>query len=157
MSAATTHLGEFLQTIPTFAEFGPQELEVLERAMVVDQYPDGHEFIGEDKRAQAIFLVVEGEVVATHRRAHLRGIDVYEHLRPGDVFGLVALLDHRPEWATYRAVGPVTAASLPYNVFDLLFTANAPIAYHFQYLTALQLAHDLRTCARTLREEFAGN
>lgn len=157
MSAAMTHFGEFLQTVPTFAEFQPQELKVLEQAMVVDQYPDGHEFIGEDKRAQAIFLVVEGKVVATHRRSHLRGIDVYEYLGPGDLFGLVALLDHRPEWATYRAAGLVTAAYLPYNVFDLLFTANAPIAYHFQYLTALQLAHDLRKCAQTLTEEFAGN
>jgi CRP/FNR family cyclic AMP-dependent transcriptional regulator len=152
-----TNFGEFLQRIPTFAEFGPQEVAVLEKAMVVDQYPDGYEFIGEDKRGQATFLIVEGEVVATHRRIKLRGYDVYEHLGPGDLFGLVGLIDHRPEWATYRAVGPVTAASLPYNVFDLLFTADAPIAHHFQYLIALQLAHDLRNCARTLAEEFANS
>ena len=151
----TINFGEFLQRVPTLAEFGPQELAVLEQAMVVDPFPDGYEFIGEDRRGQAVFLIVEGEVVATHRRSRLRGMDVYEHLGPGDLFGLVGLIDHRPEWATYRAVGPVTAAYLPYNVFDLLFTANVPIAYHFQYLTALQLAHDLRNCARTLAEEFA--
>jgi CRP-like cAMP-binding protein len=151
----TINFGDFLQSVPTFAEFRPQELAVLEQAMVVDEYPDGYEFIAEDQRDLAVFLIIEGEVVASHRRARLRGIDVYEHLGPGDLFGLVGLIDHRPEWATYRAVGPVTAASLPYNVFDLLFTANAPIAYHFQYLIALQLAHDLRNCARTLAEEFA--
>lgn len=155
MGNAMIDFGEFLQTVPTFAEFGPRELAVLEQALVVDQYPDGHEFIGEDKRAQAIFLIVEGKVVATHRRARLRGVDVYEYLGLGDLFGLVALLDHRPEWASYRAVGPVTAAYLPYNVFDLLFTANAPLAHHFQHLIALQLAHDLRACARTLAEEFS--
>lgn len=149
------NFGEFLQSVPTLAEFAPRELAVLEQAMMVDEYPDGHEFIGEDQRSQAIFLIVESQVVVTHRRAKLRGTDVYEYLGPGDLFGLVGLIDHHPEWATYRASGAVTVASLPYNVFDLLFTANAPIAHHFQYLIALQLAHDSRACARTLAEEFA--
>lgn len=147
--------GAFLQKVPSFAEFRPRELAILEQSMIVDDYPDGHEFIGEDKRAEAIFLVVRGEVVATHRRAKLRGVDLYERLGPGDLFGLVALIDHGREWATYRAEGPVTVASLPFNVFDLLFTANAPIAHHFQGLIASQLAHDLRACAQTLAEEFA--
>lgn len=148
--------GEFLLKVPSFAEFGPRELAILEKAMVVDDYSDGHEFIGEDKRADAIYLIVQGEVDATHRRARQRGVDVYERLGPGDLFGLVALIDHGREWATYRAVGPVTMAYLPYNVFDMLFTANAPIAYHFQGLIASQLAHDLRACAQNLAEEFAG-
>ena len=147
-------LGAFLQTVPSFAEFKPQELMVLEKAMVIDEYADGHEIIGEHKRPDAIYLIIEGEVAATHRRAKLRGVDVYERLGAGDLFGLVALIDHQREWATYRAVGPVTVAYLPYNVFDLLFTANAPIAHHFQGLIAQQLAHDLRACAKILAEEF---
>ncbi len=155
ITTTKTRFGDFLQSVPILAEFEAQELAVLEQAMVLRAYPDGHTFVGEDKRGSEIFLLVEGEVVATHKRAVLRGQDIYEHLRPGDLFGLVALVDHRREWATYRAVGPVSAASLPYNVFELLFTANAPIAHHFQHLIALQLAHDLRACARTLANSFA--
>lgn len=154
MSAAL-EFADFLQSVPAFAEFTPAELAVLDQAMAVDHYPDGHQFISEETRGTAIFLIVEGKVIATHRRARLRGVDVIEYLGPGDLFGLVALIDHRREWATYRAVGPVTAASLPYNVFDLLFTANAPIAYHFQGLIAVQLAHDLRACTQTLAKAFA--
>lgn len=148
--------GDFLQSVPALAEFEPAELAILEHAMVVGDYPGGHEFIGEDARAQAMYLIVEGEVVATHRRIKLRGVDVIERLGPGDLFGLVALIDHAHEWATYRAVGPVRAASLPYNAFELLFTANAPIAHHFQDLIALQLARDLRACIQTIAAELFG-
>ncbi|MDQ2696658.1 MAG: cyclic nucleotide-binding domain-containing protein [Pseudomonadota bacterium] len=154
---AQTDFINFLQTVPTFAEFRPAELAVLNQAMIVDEYPDGHIFVGENRRGGAVYLIVEGKVVATHKRARMRGVDIYEELGPGDLFGLVSLIDHRHEWATYRAVGPVVAASLPYNVFDLLFTANAPIAHHFQNLIALQLAHDLRACAEALAEEFIRN
>ena len=43
------------------------------------------------------------------------------------------------------AVGPVKAASLQRSAFDLLFNIDAPIAHHFQYLIARQLAHDVQT------------
>ena len=152
---AVTHFGDFLQSVPGLAEFGSDDLAVLERAMTVTNYREGHQFIGEDRRSSEIYLIVTGEVVATHRRSHRRGLDIYERLGPGDLFGLVAMIDHRPEWATYRAVGPVTAASLPYSAFDLLFTASTPIAYRFQHLIALQLGRDLRACARMAAEGFA--
>lgn len=147
--------GEFLQTVPSLAEFQPAELAILEHAMIVDEYPDGYEFIGEETKPQGLYLVVEGTVVASHRHHNLRGVEVIERLGPGDLFGLVALIDHHREWATYRAEGSVIAASLPNNAFDMLFTANAPIAHHFQNLIALQLAHDFRACIRTLAADFS--
>lgn len=150
-----SEFADFLQSVPTLSEFEPRELAVLEQAMVLEDYPDGHEFISERKRNAEMFLIVRGEVVATHRRSKLRGVDVIEKLGAGSLFGLVSLIDHRPEWATYRAAGPVTAASLPANVFELLFTANAPIAHHFQWLIALQMARDFRAGIQALAEVFA--
>ncbi|MDQ2697084.1 MAG: Crp/Fnr family transcriptional regulator [Pseudomonadota bacterium] len=149
-----TDFGIFLQNIPTFADFGPAELAVLEQAMTVAGYPDGHMFLSEEKPGESMYLIVAGEVIATHRRANQRGLDVYERLGPGDVFGLIALIDHQRGWATYKAVGEVTAASLPASAFELLFSANAPIAHHFQSLIALQLVRDLRACADFLTKEF---
>ena len=145
-----TELTDFLQSVRTFAEFGGEELRALEQAMSVDSYPNGYLFMGEKTRASEMFLIIQGEVVATHRHAHPRGVEVTERLGAGDLFGLVALIDHHPQWASYRAVGTVTVASLPFSAFELLFTANAPIAHHFQYLIAVQLAKDLRACARDL-------
>lgn len=148
---------EFLQTVPAFAEFGPDELKILEHAMFVDHYPDGHVFISEDRRNESMYLIIEGQVLATHRRARGRGKEVIERLGPGDLFGLVALIDHRPAWATYHAAGGVTAASLPVSAFELLFTAHSPIAQHFQNLIALQLVRDLHTCVQALTEVFGSS
>lgn len=145
-----TNFSDFLQTVPALAEFRPEELTIFEQAMVVEQFPDGYEFISEDKRNENMYLVIQGEVIATHKRAKRRGKDIIERLGPGDLFGLVALIDHRPAWATYRAVGEVTAAFLPVNAFALLFTAEAPLAQHFQNLIAVQLVRDLRACAHAL-------
>lgn len=146
---------DFLETVPAFAEFDAAELVVLGQAMVVDYYPDEYVFIGEEQRGENMFVVVEGEVVATHKRLKMRGIEVMERLGPGDLFGLVELIDHHYAWATYRAVGAVTVASLPAAAFELLFTAHTPIAHHFQGLIALQLARDLRVCIQDLVASFA--
>ena len=146
---------DFLQNVPAFAEFGQEEIAMLEKAMSVEEFPDGYEFIGEDQRGESMFLIIDGEVVATHRRSQIRGRDMIERLGPGDLFGLVALIDHRPTWATYRAKGRVIAASLPTNAFRLLFTADAPLGHHFQSLIAVQLVRDLRACAHALMRVFA--
>ena len=145
-------LVQFLQNIPSFAEFGREELAALDRAMNVESYPSGYLFMGEETRAARMFLILQGEVIATHQHANPQETEIIERLGPGDLFGLVALIDHHPQWASYRAVQPVTAASLPFSAFELLFTAHAPIAHHFQYLIGLQLAKDLRTCANDIMQ-----
>lgn len=148
-------LGEFLHSLPSFAEFRPQELAILERAMTVDRYPDGHEFITERRPNDKLFLIVEGKVIATSRRTKLRGRDVLDYLGPGDLFGLAALIDRGQALATCRADGQVTAASLPASAFDLLFGANARIAYCFQRLVAQQLVHRVWASVKVLDNLFA--
>lgn len=148
-------LGEFLHSLPSFAEFEPQELTVLERAMSVDRYPDGYEFINENKPNDKLFLIVEGRVIATSRRTKLRGLDVFDRLGPGDLFGYVALIDRGLPLATCRTEGPVTVAWLPASAFDLLFRANARIAYRFQKLVALQIVQRVRASVNALDTLFA--
>ncbi|MDQ2694223.1 MAG: cyclic nucleotide-binding domain-containing protein [Pseudomonadota bacterium] len=145
----------FLHSAPALAKFRPQELQLLEQIMILDDYPDGHEFISEYRTNDQVFLIVGGEVVATHQRAHLRGLDEFDRLGPGELFGLLSLLDRRLPWATFRANGPVTAASLPIQAVELLFRTNARIGYLFQHLIALQLAHNVRDTGRLLEAQFA--
>jgi len=146
------NFSEFLQTVPQFAEFTQPELEALEKAMTVKRYPDGHVFLQEGERGDSMYLIVEGEVLVTRKHKLERGIDVLERVGPGDIFGLVSLIDNGRRSATCTTAGEVTAASLPYSAFRLLFRANAPIAHHFQYLIARQLAHDARVFNQGLRE-----
>ena len=151
---ARVDLGHFLHTVPSFAGFGSQDLAALEQAMVLGQYPSGHEFISENRPNDQMYLIIEGEVLATRRRSKLRGTDVFDRLGPGELFGLTALADRRFPWATFRAVGPVTVASLPTNVCEMLFRSYARIAYCFQNLVAHQLAHRVRASVKALDALF---
>ena len=57
---------DFLETVPAFAEFTGYELSILERAMVVDEYPDGYVFLDEGRHEEFMYLIIDGEVSATH-------------------------------------------------------------------------------------------
>lgn len=150
------NFSEFLDTVPTFEGFNRQELDLLEQAMVVKDFPDGHVFIQEGRRADAMYLLVEGEVTVTCRRPEGFGHDAIGRIRPGELFGLVALIDHGPRGATCKASGPVRAALLPSNAFELLFKGKSHIKYRFQQLIARQLVHDIRAAISSLTERVAG-
>jgi CRP-like cAMP-binding protein len=138
------NFSEFLANVPSFAEFSNQELAVLEQAMVVRDYPDGHLFVEEGRGAESMYLVIEGKVEVSRRQIHGRGHDVLAQLGSGELFGLISLLDYGPHTATCMAVGPVQAASLTRGAFTLLFKANNRVAYDFQHLIAAQLVEHMR-------------
>jgi CRP/FNR family cyclic AMP-dependent transcriptional regulator len=142
---------EFLQSVPAFSEMNNDELEALERAMVLRDYAADHEFVREDEPGNDLFLVVEGEVSVSRRKREQHGAVELERLHPGDLFGLMALIDHSARTATCKASGPVRAASLPRSAFDLLYTANSPLAHHFLKIVARQLGRDLRTTTNAIR------
>ena len=151
------NFSEFLDTVPSFAEFTQQELAVLEQALVVSEFPDGHVFFREGEAADSMYLVVAGEVVATRRRPEMRRPIVLDRLNAGELFGLVSLIDHRPHIMTCTAVGETTVATLPRIAFELLYKANANVGYHFQKLIARQLVHDLRVYSQALRESITNS
>jgi CRP-like cAMP-binding protein len=148
-------LKHFLRSLPDFGHFSEGDLDALAAAMRVDAYPDGHVFIQQGQPGREIFMVVDGQVRVSREDALTgRGQDL-KTLREGELFGLLALIDHLPAAATCTAVGPVKAASLPRSAYNLLTSAAAPIAFHFQYLVARQLARDLSERSRVLRELLA--
>lgn len=149
------NFSEFLRTVPEFAAFSERELDTLERAMTVREYPNGYEFIKEGTAADALYLIIDGEVAVTHRRSgEERGQLEIKRLQPGEMFGLIALIDHGKREATCRAVGKVEAASLPRPAFELLYDANAPLALHFQRMVAHQLMRDFRALIQLIRNEI---
>ncbi len=147
-------LGDFLANIPSLARLDDQELSALEHALSVDRYPDGHEFINENIPNDRVFLIVDGNVLATRKRVYLRGTDIYDRLEPGELFGLTALIDRRYPWATFRADGPVIAATLHDSAFELLFRSHARIAYCFQKLVSVTLARRVRATVTALDALF---
>ncbi|MCB9741466.1 MAG: cyclic nucleotide-binding domain-containing protein [Alphaproteobacteria bacterium] len=69
---------------------------------------------------------------------------------PGDLFGILALIDDSPRAASCQALGRVTAASLPRERFEEYYQAEAPAAYTFQHMLAMQLVHDVRVMNEAL-------
>ena len=146
----------FLARQPGFARFAPREREALARALVVQDYADGHVFIEQGRAGELVFLLVSGRVrvvrddEVTGARRELKAME------PGELFGLLSLIDRMPAAATCIAEGPVQTGALPRAALDLLMHSAAPIAVHFQRLVAVQLVRDLRDRDRSLRQLLSG-
>ncbi len=151
------NITEFLVSCPLFDCFSQSELDALAQALMVERYPDGHIFMQEGQRGDALFLILDGKVSITRLNRHNREVEHLHTMTKGELFGLIALIDHGKRTATCTAAGEVTAASLPVSAFELLYDSNAPIAYHFQYLIARQLAHDLRALNHALLDVLFGS
>ena len=144
------NFSEFLHTVPTFEGFNRQQLDLLEQTMTVKDFPDGHVFIQGGTSADAMYLLVDGEIVVTCRRVEGFGHDELGRIQAGELFGLVALIDHGPRSATCKAKGSVRAAFLPSNAFELLFKGKTHIKYQFQKLIARQLVYDIKAAISLL-------
>lgn len=144
-------LMQFLQTIPQFADFNQSELAAFEKAFRVETFADGHVFMNEGDHADAMYLILEGEIEVRRRRKNKAGYALIDRKRAGEIVGLIALINNEKHGATAVAVGAVQAASLPQSAFELLFDTHAPIALHFQRLIARQLARDVRRFNQALR------
>jgi CRP-like cAMP-binding protein len=149
------NLERALATLPLFAEFEPAELAALERAMTVGSYDAAHVFIREGdagRSMDAAWILLEG-VVEVRREADAQSLS--KELAPGDIFGLVALVDRGERSASCIARGPVVAASLARAAFDHLLHSNAVLGCKFQLVVAKQLARDWERLNRMLREGLA--
>ena len=143
-------LSEFLQTTKTFTDFRQSDIEVLEKALRVHDYPRDHVFGSEGEKDSSMYLIIRGEVQRSRKRPHARGFEYQEVLKSGDLFGLRSLIDNQPRFSSCRAITEVTAASLPRSAFNLLYHSHIGIAEHFQFIVAKQLARELRALDRDL-------
>jgi len=143
---------DLLRTLPHFDTLARDEIDALSSALDVRDYPDGHVFVREGDRGDTIFLLVEGNVQVSRDRHGAR--QELNRMKPGDLFGLVALVDDSPRSATCRAVGKVKVGALPKSVVSILFHQRAPIAYAFQLALATQLARDFRQLDARVRDRM---
>lgn len=145
------NLQKFLQTIPEFSEMTNDDLDRLERAMVVHDYKDGEIFLTQDNGASDLYLIVEGSVEIDHKEGSGHGAQVIKTMEPGELIGLHSLISHRPTSAYCRTKGQTKLASLPLSAFNLLYQSNSPLPHHFQRVIARQLARDYRQVMAVLK------
>lgn len=133
---------DLLITSELLADFTPDEIAALEPMLEVANHPMGHVFAEEGRAGHAAFLILDGEVVVTQR--HEDRIDRLGTLGPGQLFGIVALIDGGKRSATCTALGPVRAATLRRTAFEVLRQSGVDAARKFQRAVARQLARDVR-------------
>ena len=141
---------ELLAKDAHFGELSADDLDALVAALDVRDYPDGHVFIREGSRGDPVFVVLDGDVEV----ARDRGGGVHHelnHMRAGDLFGLIALVGDVPRSATCRARGKCTVGTWAGPVAHLLFNQRAAVARSFQLALATQLARDFRQIEKLVR------
>ncbi|MGD9000320.1 MAG: cyclic nucleotide-binding domain-containing protein [Granulosicoccaceae bacterium] len=132
---------EFLLSVSEFNMLSDDEMEMLDKIMVVDNYRGGHKF----ESADNVYLIIDGEVAVTHKRKC--GTLQLDRMHAGELFGVFSLIDNSKRSARCTALGSVRAASIPRSAFELLFKSNLPLSNHFQHIVAHQMVPDMHATA----------
>lgn len=140
----TIDLDRVLESTDRFAGLPAQDLQILAAAMRVRSYDESDEIVSQGDSADGLYLLVEGQCEVWRRPTPNERSRCLARLGPGDMIGLIALVDNHPRSATVVAKGPVKAAFLPHRAFTMLFESGAPISVRFQRLVACQFVRDAR-------------
>jgi CRP/FNR family cyclic AMP-dependent transcriptional regulator len=143
---------QFLRTLPAFEQFNVADIDALAEKMIVSSHPAGHVFITQGEQGEALYLLVEGAIQSVHVDEATGTHQETRDLHAGEMFGLLSLVEDMPAGWGAAAKEPVTVAELSWPDFKDLFRAAPPIAHHLQYMVAVQLARDLQTRNKQLRE-----
>ncbi|MEQ8979061.1 MAG: cyclic nucleotide-binding domain-containing protein [Deltaproteobacteria bacterium] len=124
------------------ADFSTEELSALAPLLEVANHPAGHVFSEVGDKGHEAYLILSGRVAVTQRRGD--SVDRLGELGPGQLFGLVSLIDGGRRTATCTAMEPVRAATLRKAAFDILAKSGVPASRRFQLAVARQLAKDVQ-------------
>jgi CRP/FNR family cyclic AMP-dependent transcriptional regulator len=130
---------ELLKRTALFSECTKADL--LEVAISADERvaPEGDRLTEEGRRGREFFLLVEGAVTVRHGRRKLAD------LGPGDWFGEIAILTHKPRTATVTATSPVRLLVISDRAFRRVVETRPRIALNVLRSVAERLEHDARS------------
>jgi len=147
-------LRNFLRSLDGFQYLSDSDIDHVAAAMRVEEYPNHHIFIYQDKLNKELFLLLDGRVKVGHYGSTGRYYTL-KTIQPGELFGIPSLSEGRPATATCQADGPVTVASMPFSAYLLLYQPDSEIGCRFQFVIANQLAKDLHDRHDALRRLLA--
>jgi len=144
-------LKNFLKSQPIFIGLRDHDLDALARAIEIREFPDGHAIIQEGRSGKELYLLIEGQVKVARYNAETGQLEQINLIQPGELFGMLSLIDHLSTSASCISAGAVKIGVLQRNAYNLLAQASAPIAQGFQLAVAKQLASLLRHQEKVLR------
>lgn len=106
-------LEERLADVPLFSKLAAKDRRVIAELATRHEMPAGQTLTPKGEAGRDFMIVIEGEVEV---RAHEKHVAT---LGPGDYFGEIALLEHRPRTATVTAVTPIVVEVIGRSGFGL--------------------------------------
>jgi CRP-like cAMP-binding protein len=117
---------EFLKHVHLFEGLDRKSLEAIANAAVEQSYTAGQDIVRQGDTGVGAFILKSGRVEAVQDRGgHQHKLT---ELKPGDVFGEMALLDEFPRSATVRAVEPTTCLGIQRWHFRGILESHPQIA-----------------------------
>ena len=120
--ATTSEIVEHLGKVPIFSGCSKKELQTIAKQVREIDHPAGHVIASEGEPGAGLFVIDEGEADVT-----IGGRKV-NHMKAGDFFGEMALLDGGPRTATVTATTDIKLYALTEWVFRGLLAEHPGIA-----------------------------
>ena len=124
---------QHLAEVPLFAQCDTRELEIIAGLGTEITVPEGRVLAKEGDQAHEAFLVMDGEATCT-----VNG-EVVARFGPGDFFGEMALIAHKPRTATVVADTEMTLRVFHVTEFNRLMEETPSIAVKILTATAQRL------------------
>src|SRR5262245_3605750 len=135
-----------LSQVPLFSGLPPDACDRLEAQMSRRDYPPQTVIVREGGAGDAAFVILNG-LVAVRRRDKDSGLEfTLTELKPGEMFGEMALLTGKPRTATVVALQPTTCAVLERASFEQVLRSHPMLA---MFLTAVMAERLERANQRT--------
>jgi signal transduction histidine kinase len=126
-----------LETIPLFRHLNRHELQALRLITQEKKFAAGQEIFREGAPGDGVYFVKSGLVEISAGKGERR---VFSRLGPGEVFGEMAVIEHRPRSATASAAQATEVFFLPHGEM-LSFIEHSP---GLAFALLQQISHRLR-------------
>ena len=110
-----------------FADLTPQDRQMLEHVAVVKRLTPGQEIARVSEPVDGLYLVIDGKIRVQSLSHDGKNFSVGA-LPPGDVHGLISVLDEQPSLHFARAVTETTVVVIPSQAVRELVHRNAAIS-----------------------------
>ena len=138
MSPPDDHLPALAET-DFFRDAPPDELVEIARRCTERDLVRNDVLFSEGDEPDSILLVTAGRIAIVNSNPVDRRESVLALMEPGDLFGELGMLDHRPRSATARALEPSSVLAIPYAPVEAMFDRHPNLLWNVTRMLASRL------------------
>lgn len=145
---------ELLRTVAIFKDLEDGELARISEVCREQSFQSGEYIFREGESGNRLYLIVEGEVRIS-RVVPGSGEEALAILKPGAMFGEMAVFERSERSTDAIANGTVRAITIARSDFELLLDFNRDLAYKVLWAVVRMLSRRLRSTNESLKSVLA--